>query len=168
MTALRTRAATNADAEAMQEIYRAASLSNDGDRAELLARPELLILEPELASSGRTVVVTADSVGPVAFASHRPISDDVTELDDLFTHPQWRRQGAARLLIAAIVDDARTHGIRRIEVTANVHAMAFYDDVGFRGIGTADTQLRQAPRMALCIGTPASLHPATPDPGARP
>ena len=152
MTALCARVATDADAEAMQEIYRAASLSNEGDRAELLARPELLILDPELASSGRAVVATADSVGPVAFASHRPISDDVSELDDLFTHPAWCRKGAARLLMAAIVDDALTRDIRRIEVTANVHAMAFYEAVGFQHIGTADTELRPAPRMALAFG----------------
>jgi GNAT superfamily N-acetyltransferase len=151
MTNLRTREATKADAEAMQEIYRLASLSNEGDRAELLAHPELLVLDPELASSGRAVVVTADGVGPIAFASHRPTSAEVTELDDLFTHPNWRRQGAARLMMAAIVDDARARGIRRIEVTANTHAMGFYDVVGFRRIGTADTALREAPRMALEI-----------------
>jgi GNAT superfamily N-acetyltransferase len=136
----------------MQEIYRAASLSNEGDRAELLARPELLILDAELASSGRAVVVTAGSGGPIALASHRPTSDELTELDDLFTHPDWRRQGAARLMMAAIVEDARARGIRRIEVTANVHAMAFYDAVGFRRIGTVDTELRQAPRMVLEVG----------------
>jgi GNAT superfamily N-acetyltransferase len=133
----------------MQEIYRAASLSNEGDRAELLAHPHFLILGPELAASGRAVVVTADDAGPIAFASHRPSSDTVTELDDLFTHPDWRRQGAARLMMAAIVDDARARGIRRIEVTANVHAMEFYEAVGFRRIGTAETALRQAPRLAL-------------------
>lgn len=149
MGSLRTRIATEADAEAMQEIYRLASLSNDGDRAELLARPELLTLDPELASSGRAVVVVADATGPIAFASHRPTSADVTELDDLFTHPDWRRQGAARLMMAAIVADARVRGLQRIEVTANVHAMDFYEAVGFQQIGTAATELRAAPRMAL-------------------
>jgi GNAT superfamily N-acetyltransferase len=152
VTDLRARIATAAGAEAMQEIFRLASLSNEGDRDELLAHPEFLILDPELAPSGRAVVVTADCSGPIAFASHRATSADVSELDDLFTHPDWRRQGAARLMMAAIVDDARARGIRRIEVTANDHAMAFYEAVGFRRIGTAATELREAPRMVLETG----------------
>ncbi len=151
MTMLTTRPATEADAEAMQEIFRAASLSNEADRDELLAHPELLVLPADLPQSGRAVVTIDDSHGPVAFASLRETGDGVAELDDLFTHPDWRRRGAARLALDALVAAARSRGIRRVEVTANTHAMGFYEDAGFRRIGTAETELRAAPRMALDI-----------------
>ena len=148
---LTTRVSTEADAEAMQEIFRAASLSNEGDRDELLAHPEFLVLPADLPSSGRAVVAVDESYGPVAFASLRDTGDGVAELDDLFTHPDWRRRGAARLALDAVVAAARSRGIRRVEVTANTHAMGFYDAAAFRRIGTAETELRAAPRMALDI-----------------
>jgi GNAT superfamily N-acetyltransferase len=151
MTVLTTRVATAADADALQDIYRAASLSNEGDRDELLAHPEYLILPADLPSSGRAVVAADDSYGPVAFASLRDTGDGVAELDDLFTHPDWRRKNAARLALNALIADARTRGVRRIEVTANTPAMGFYDAVGFRRVGTAETELRSAPRMVLDI-----------------
>jgi GNAT superfamily N-acetyltransferase len=152
LTVLKTRVATEADAEAMQDIYRAASLSNEGDRDDLLSHPEFLILPADLPSSGRAIVTTDDSFGPVAFASLRDINDGVAELDDLFTHPDWRRKNAARLALNALIAGARARGVRRIEVTANVHAMAFYEALQFRRIGTAETELRAAPRLALDIG----------------
>jgi GNAT superfamily N-acetyltransferase len=151
MTVLTTRVATEADAEAMQEIFRAASLSNEGDRDELLAHPEFLLLPADLPASGRATVTVDDDYGPVAFASLRETAAGVAELDDLFTHPDWRRRGAARLALDALVADARRRGIRRIEVTANTHAMGFYEAAGFRRIGTAATELRAAPRMAFDI-----------------
>ena len=148
---LTTRVATKADAEAMQEIFRAASLSNEGDRDELLARPEFLVLPADLPASGRAAVTVDDDYGPVAFASLRDTGEGAAELDDLFTHPDWRRRGAARLALDALVGAARRRGIRRVEVTANTHAMGFYEAAGFRRIGTAETELRAAPRMALDI-----------------
>ncbi len=152
MTMLTTRVATEADAGAMQEIFRAAALSNEGDRDELLAHPEFLVLPADLPSSGRAVVTVDESSGPVAFGRLRHTGDGVAELEDLFTHPDWRRRGAARLALGALIAEARNRGILRIEVTANVHAMGFYEDAGFRRIGTARTVLRAAPRMALEIG----------------
>ena len=151
MTVLTTRVSKEADAEAMQEIFRAASLSNEGDRDELLAHPQFLLLPADLPASGRAVVTVDESYGPVAFASLRPNGDGVAELDDLFTHPDWRRRGAARLALDALVAAARRRGVRRVEVTANTHAMGFYEAAGFRRIGTAETELRAAPRMALDI-----------------
>jgi hypothetical protein len=39
--------------------------------------------------------------------------------------------------------------VSRIEVTANPHAMAFYERAGFVPDGTAETRFGAAPRMRL-------------------
>jgi GNAT superfamily N-acetyltransferase len=52
-------------------------------------------------------------------------------LEDLFTDPDWMRQGVATALIDDAVERARLNGIPRIEVTGNTHALAFYESAGF-------------------------------------
>ena len=49
-----------ADLPAATEVYRSASLSNAGDRDNLLAHPEHLILRPEGLAEGRTYVAEED------------------------------------------------------------------------------------------------------------
>ena len=57
-----------ADLPAAAEVYRSASLSNAGDRDNLLAHPEYLILGPEGLAEGRTHVAEEDG-SLVGFAS---------------------------------------------------------------------------------------------------
>jgi len=45
-----------ADLPAASEVYRSASLSNAGDRDNLLAHPDYLVLRPEGLAEGRTYV----------------------------------------------------------------------------------------------------------------
>ena len=79
------RLGTLADLPAANEVFRSASLSNAGDRDNLLAHPEHLILGPEGLSEGRTYVAEQD--GSLAgFASWAEASG-ITELEDLFVHP---------------------------------------------------------------------------------
>ena len=47
---------------------------------------------------------------------------------------------------------AREEGLSRIEVSANVHARAFYEAVGFVTAGTVDTLFGPTPRMHLDLG----------------
>jgi GNAT superfamily N-acetyltransferase len=138
-----------ADLPAASDVYRSASLSNAGDRENLLAHPEYLVLGPEGLAGGRTYV--AEEHGAlVGFATWLE-AGGVFELEDLFVDPGWRRRGIAAALVGRIAEVLRARGVQRLEVTANPHAMGFYRAAGFVDCGTADTVLGTAPRMVLAV-----------------
>ena len=148
-TASVIRLGTPADYPAVAAVFRRASLFNDGDRDDLLAHPQHLILPPDGLDQGRTYV--AETHGSViGFASWVKTAETV-DLEDLFVEPAWMRQGVATALVARIVDVLRSQRVSCLEVTANPHALDFYRRVGFRDIGTAMTAFGQAPRMKLVI-----------------
>ncbi len=109
-----------ADLPAASGIYRSASLSNAGDRDNLLAHPEYLILGPEGLAEGRTYVAEEKGV-LVGFATWNEAGGTI-ELEDLFVDPGWRRRGIATALVNRIADVLRARGVERLEVTANPHA----------------------------------------------
>ena len=130
------RDAVPADVAVLREVFRRASLSNEGDRMALLASPDALDFAGLGGDGRRTRVATAD--GRIAgFATSLP-AGDVIELDDLFVDPGWMRQGAGRALVLDAMAIARDLGAARIEVTANQHALVFYGKAGF----TADHEVR--------------------------
>jgi len=143
------RLGTSADLAAAASVYRRASLSNAGDRGNLLAHPEYLILGPEGLAEGRTHVVEEDG-SLVGFATWIETAGTV-ELEDLFVDPGYMRRGIAAALVSRIVDVLRARGIERLEVTANPHALGFYRAVGFIDCGVAETEFGTAPRMELAI-----------------
>jgi GNAT superfamily N-acetyltransferase len=93
------------------------------------------------------VAVFGDHV--VGFASLADVSSESLELEDLFVDPHWHRHGIGRSLVADLIETARRSGRRRIEVTGNPHALAFYRSVGFVEIGEVATDLGPAPRLRL-------------------
>jgi hypothetical protein len=60
---LAIRTALAADLPALQQVYRAASLSNAGDAPLLLARPEFLVFTGDGIAAGRTLVAVAGPSG---------------------------------------------------------------------------------------------------------
>ena len=138
-----------ADLSAATGVYRRASLSNAGDRDNLLAHPEYLILGPEGLAEGRTYVAEEDG-SVVGFATWAQ-ADGAIELEDLFVDPGWRRRGIATALVRRIVDVLRAQGVTWLEVTANPHAREFYRSAGFIDYGVAETDFGAAPRMRLAI-----------------
>jgi len=139
-----------ADLPAAAGVYRRASLSNAGDRDNLLAHPEHLILGPEGLAEGRTYVAEEDG-SVVGFATWAEAGGAI-ELEDLFVDPGWRRRGIAAALVARIVEVLRARGAEFLEVTANPHAMEFYRAAGFVDCGVAETDFGPAPRMRLALG----------------
>lgn len=144
------RPAVLADLEAVQEVFREASLSNSGDRAALLAHPEVLRFVPDPLVEGRTRVAVDPAGSVVGFLTWSSM-DRTLELDDLFVHPQWMRHGVGRRLMENLIGVARERGIHSVQVTANQHAAAFYAALGFRSNGTARTRFGPAPRLLLDV-----------------
>lgn len=143
------RAAVPGDLTALRDVYRRSSLSNDGDRPNLLANPGILEFSGVAVREGRTrAAVAGDRI--VGFASWLG-GGDVVELEDLFVEPEQMRQGIGRALVTDVIAIARGKGARRVEVTANPHALAFYEKVGFAVHHQARTMFGLAPRMHLDI-----------------
>ena len=143
------RVGAPADLPAATDVYRRASLSNAGDRDNLLAHPEHLILGPEGLAEGRTYVAEEEG-SVVGFATWAEAGGTI-ELEDLFVDPGWRRRGIATALVTRIADILRAQGVKCLEVTANPHARAFYSAAGFIDCGVAETDFGAAPRMGLVI-----------------
>jgi GNAT superfamily N-acetyltransferase len=141
------RLGTPADLPAAANVFRRASLSNAGDRDNLLAHPEYLVLGPEGLAEGRTYVAEEDG-SVVGFATWAA-AGGVTELEDLFVDPDWRRRGIAAALVSRIVGVVRAHGARSLEVSANPHAEGFYTAAGFIDCGTAETAFGPGSRKRL-------------------
>src|SRR5690348_15225486 len=114
------RLGTVADLAAASGVYRRASLSNAGDRDNLLAHPEYLILGPEGLAEGRTHVAEEDG-SVVGFATWAETAGTI-ELEDLFVDPDYMRRGIATALVNCIAEILRARGAERLEVTANPHA----------------------------------------------
>jgi GNAT superfamily N-acetyltransferase len=147
---LTIRDAVPADLPELREVYRASSLSNEGDRANLLANPDALEYPGIAAGGGRTrVAVAAD--GRIAGFATSLVAGDAVELDDLFVDPGWMRQGVGRALVADAATIARRWGAGRIEVTANPHALAFYQRAGFVADHEVQTRFGPGSRMHLDV-----------------
>ena len=131
-----------ADLPAAAGVYRRASLSNAGDRDNLLAHPEYLILGPGGLAEGRTYVAEEDA-SVVGFATWAD-ADGAVELEDLFVDPGWRRRGIATALVSRIVDVLRARDVQALEVTANPHAQGGSSAAGFIDCGVAETDFGAA------------------------
>ena len=144
--AISIRDAEMTDVDDLQRVFRSASLSNENDRGLLLDHPEWLVLASEGIVDGRTRVAV-DAVGAVVGFATVQLLDGVAELEDLFVDPRWMRQGVG----AALVEDAAArlclHHYETLEVTANPHAMAFYERVGFVAQRVVETEGYPALRM---------------------
>ncbi len=143
-------AASN-DRAALEGVFRRSSLSNAGDRVNLVAHPEVLELSEAAVNAGRTrVAISEDRIVGFSTAVDGD-GDGVVELDALFVDPDCMRRGVGLALIRDVVSTARDLGCRRVEVTANEHARAFYEHAGFVDSGVTPTRFGPAPRMYLDI-----------------
>jgi len=149
------RLGTSADLAAAASVYRRASLSNPGDRENLVGHPEYLILGPEGLAEGRTYVAEEDG-SLVGFATWAETAG-IIELEDLFVDPGFTRRGIATALVDCIAEVLRARGVERLEVTANPHALGFYRAVGFVDCGLAQTDFGAAPRMVLVTSLRADV-----------
>jgi GNAT superfamily N-acetyltransferase len=139
------------DMSMLREVFRNSSLSNDGDRENLLAHPEVLEFSDLAVTEGRTRVAVAS--GRIAGFATWLGAGDVIEIEDLFVDPGQWRQGIGRALVLDLIAIAGRRGAGRVEVTANQHALAFYERVGFVAGHEVETRFGPAPRMHLDLAS---------------
>jgi L-amino acid N-acyltransferase YncA len=136
---LTTRAATSADAAAIAAIY------NEGI-ADRIATFET---EPRSATdiagwfTGQHLVVVAETeYGPVAYAasfpySSRPCYRGIGEFS-VYVRRDWRRQGAGRAALAALIETATARGMHKLTSRVfpeNTASRALLKGLGFEEIG---------------------------------
>ena len=145
----RLRLATSDDLPALKDLFRRSSLSNEGDRQNLLAHPDALEFSGRAVEQGRVRVAVI-----IGFATVL-VTGQIGELDDLFVDPDWMRRGIATALVLDALARAREQEVTRIEVTANGHSLGFYMSVGFISDGTAETEFGPGYRMHIDVpGSP--------------
>ena len=149
LTDFRLRLAGMEDLPALRDVFRRSSLSNEGDRASLLAHPDALEFSDRAVADGRVRVAVIDD-RIVGFATVL-VTGQIGELEDLFVDPDWMRRGIATALVLDALANARKQGVARIEVTANGHALAFYESVGFVWDGISQTQFGRGHRMHVDV-----------------
>ena len=131
------------EAGGLTELQRRASLVWDDTREALLAHPEVIDVPADLLGSVR---VAEEDGRPLGFSAVIPATDGA-ELDGLFVEPDLMRGGVGRALVEDAVERLHAAGVTRLEVTANLNALAFYEKVGFVAIGPVETQFAPGLRM---------------------
>jgi N-acetylglutamate synthase-like GNAT family acetyltransferase len=116
-----------------------ASLSNPGDRENLLANPDAIELPLDQIGAGGVFIAEQDDV-VVGFAAVLPRSDGQAELDGLFVEPAMWRCGVGRSLVEHCGEFARAQGVAALHVVGNLHAKDFYSACGFEVVGEHQTR----------------------------
>ena len=114
MSIVRIRAACARDLPALRILFRRSSLSNEGDRDLLLARPEVLELTDEGITEGRTQVAVGAEDEILGFITARWLDVRALEIEDLFVDPDWMRTGVASRLVEDLLATASRNGVLRI------------------------------------------------------
>jgi GNAT superfamily N-acetyltransferase len=143
--ALHIRLARPDEREALEALQWRASLANEGDRVNLLAIPDAIVLPAEQLADG-CVLVAELNTGIAGFAVVLP-EQSHAELDGLFVEPAQWRHGIGAALVEAATHEARLRGLT-LMVIANPAARGFYEKCGFTLEGDAPTRFGPGLRMS--------------------
>lgn len=139
MKRLLIRRAIPSEQTTLEALQLRASLSNAGDRDNLLAHPDAVELPIEQITAGGVFVAEWNDV-IAGFSAVLPRLDGNVELDALFVDPDLRRLGIGRSLLEHSAQIARAQGSSVLHVVGNPHAEGFYLACGFQLIGTTETR----------------------------
>lgn len=140
------RQATVGEASALEALQRRSSDVWEDYRDQLAANPDAIELPETFIDNGWVQVAVDDDGTPIAFSVVLPSDDRVHELDGLFVEPGQMLRGVGRALVEDAAARASSEGALCLEVTAGP-AQGFYERVGFRLVGTAQTRFGPAVRM---------------------
>lgn len=149
MTPVRIREARAEEAAALEDLQRHASLQWDEYRADLLAHPDAIEVEPnDVEGGGFRVAVRGDR--RLGFSAVLDPVDGIVELDGLFVDPASWHGGVGRALVVDAAQRAAQRGAGSIRVVANPRAVGFYERVGFAATGV-DVPTRFGPGREMVL-----------------
>jgi predicted GNAT family N-acyltransferase len=85
--------------------------------------------------AARHALVRAADGTPVAAGRYYVLDERTVQVGRMAVLPAFRSQGLGRLLLDALLVDARTRGFRRASLNAQDHAVGFYAKAGFAPFG---------------------------------
>jgi len=141
---VKIRPATIADAAALAEFTRALILAGPG----MVQSPEQSPTKEEVATrfasyQGATLRVVAEIdgkiVGDAEVKQLAPKRCAHVGVMAVGVHPEFQRRGIGRALMQHLIDHAKAHGLRRLELNVrsdNHAAQALYRGLGFHHEGT--------------------------------
>jgi N-acetylglutamate synthase-like GNAT family acetyltransferase len=142
------RLALEAEQKPLEALQLRSSLENAGDRAFLMANPEVIQLP--LQQIRDCLVFVAELNGTVVgFVALKVYAPRKMELEGLFIEPGHWRLGTGRRLVAHAIEVSRAQGARTMLVFANPHADGFYRRVGFIKEGEITVESQTAIVMSL-------------------
>ena len=145
------RDATAAEAPSLEALQRRSSDVWEQYREQLAANPDAIELPQSHIDNGWVRVAVDDRGAPIGFSVVIPGSGLSHELDGLFVEPAHMHGGVGRALVEDAAARACSGGAACLEVIAGP-AQGFYERVGFRLIGAADTRFGPAVRMRRDLG----------------
>ena len=101
----------------------------------------VVILRYEIPAGSMRVWVIEDTgqiaaSGALKFTDWLPRPDGsrrgLVYVHSVYTEPAYRRQGLARRILTAMIDDCRANGWPRISLHASEMGRALYEDLGFK------------------------------------
>lgn len=135
-----------------------------GDAAELGLIERRCFTDPwsvhgiaETIQHETSICLVAESGPLIAGYLMARISGEEGEILNLAVLPEHRRQGVARALLLAGIEEFRTNGVREayLEVReSNRAALALYAEQGFRPVGMRPHYYRNPPEDALVLRSP--------------
>jgi len=140
------RDATAAEAAPLEALQRRSSDVWEAYREQLAANPDAIELPQGYIDNGWVRVALDEGRTPIGFSVVIPGGGPSHELDGLFVDPAHMLGGVGRALVEDAAARASGQGAACLEVIAGP-AQGFYERVGFRLIGAADTRFGPAVRM---------------------
>ena len=143
---MRIRDARSTEAPALEALQRRSSDVWEDYREQLAAHPDAIEVPQSFIDNGWTRVAVAGDDTPTGFSVVIPGDGPAHELDGLFVEPAHMHSGIGRALVEDAAERASREGATCLEVTAGP-AEGFYEKVGFRQIGAAQTRFGPAVRL---------------------
>jgi GNAT superfamily N-acetyltransferase len=140
------RDATAPEAASLEDLQRRSSDVWEAYREQLAAHPDAIELPQSYIDNGWVRVALDEQGTPIGFSVVIPGAGLSHELDGLFVEPAHMHGGIGRALVEDAAARASGRGAACLDVIAGP-AQGFYERVGFRLVGAADTRFGPAVRM---------------------
>lgn len=122
-------------------ILSKASWGYEPSDMEIFAK-ELTLTENDLALlfASKVAVSGSDIVGYYTICSH---SDETLELEHLFVHPDWFRQGVGVALLEDALKLVKSKGINKVIIIADPNSTGFYVKHGAKIVGEHKSSIKK-------------------------